>query len=70
MARWIEFMKRQGGGRVATPYNDDFLFWWSRQIISLDNYPYARIDFRGDPNMLLPTGAAYGAIGKQYFLYI
>jgi hypothetical protein len=47
--------------------NDDFFFWWRRLIIALDDYPYAGIDFRGDPDMPLPLGAAYGAIGKKYF---
>ena len=55
---------------MVTPYNDDFFFWWGRQIISLDDYPYVGIDFRGDLDISLPLGAAYGAIGKQYFLYI
>jgi hypothetical protein len=32
--------------------------------------PIRGIDFRGDPYMPLPPGAAYGAIGKQCFLYI
>jgi hypothetical protein len=54
MVRWIEVMRRQRGGRVVTPYNDDFFFWWRRHIIALDDYPYAGIDFRGDPNMSLP----------------
>jgi hypothetical protein len=67
MAQWFEVMRQKGGGRVVTPYNDDFFFWWGRQIIALDDYPYARIDFRGDLDMLLPLGAAYGAIGKQCF---
>jgi hypothetical protein len=70
MARWVEVMRRQGGGRVVTPYNDDFFFWWGRQIIALDDYPYVGIDFRGDPDMPLPPGDAYGTIGKQCFLYI
>jgi hypothetical protein len=26
MARWTEVMRGQGGGRVPTPYNDDFFF--------------------------------------------
>jgi hypothetical protein len=74
MARWIEVMRRQGGGRVSTPYNDDFFFWWRRQVIALDDYPYAGIDFRGDPDMPLPPGAAYGDIGNKFlnisfFLY-
>jgi hypothetical protein len=60
-------MRRQGRGGVVTPYNNIFFFWWRRQIIALDDYPYERIDFSGDPNMLHPPGASYDAIGKQYF---
>jgi hypothetical protein len=29
MALWTEVMRQQGGGRVSTPYNDKFFFWWS-----------------------------------------
>jgi hypothetical protein len=36
------------------------------QVIALDDYPYAGIDFRGDPDMPLPPGAAYGDIGKSF----
>jgi hypothetical protein len=67
MARWIKVMRRQGGGRVSTPYNDDFFFLWQRQVIALDDYPYAGINFRGDPDMPLPPGAAYGDIGNFFF---
>jgi hypothetical protein len=62
-------MKQQGSGRVVTPYNDYFFFWWWIQIIALDEYPYMGIYFRGDPDMSLPPGAVYGAIGN-FFLYI
>jgi hypothetical protein len=54
MAQWTEVMRREGGGRVATPYNEDFFFWWRQQVIALDDYPYAGIDFRGDLDMPLP----------------
>jgi hypothetical protein len=70
MVRWVEVMRQQGGGRVVTPYNDDFFFWWGRQIIAMDDYPYARIDSKGDLDMSLPLTVAYGAIGKQFFIYI
>jgi hypothetical protein len=69
MARWIEFMRRQGGGRVSIPYNDDFFFWWWWKVIALDDYPYAGINFIGDPDMPFPPGAAYGDIGKMFFKY-
>jgi hypothetical protein len=59
-----------GGGRVPTPYNEDFLYWWRRQVIALDDYPYEGIDFRGDPDMPLPPGSAYGDIGMSKSFYI
>jgi hypothetical protein len=56
---------------VPTPYNDEFFFWWRRQVIAMDDYPYAGIDYRGDPDMPLPPGSAYGDIGmKNFFFYI
>jgi hypothetical protein len=74
MARWTEVMRRHGGGRVPTPYNEDFFYWLQRQVIALDDYPYAGIEFRGDPDMPLPPGAAYRDIGMsiffKYFIFI
>ena len=58
-------MHRMGRGRVANPYPADFFPWWWRQIVAIDDYPYAGIDFRGDPDMPLPPGVAYGDIGKE-----
>jgi len=63
-------MRWQGGDRVPTPYNDDLFYWWRKKIIALDDYPYAGIDFRGDPDMPLPLGTAYGDIGMSMFLNI
>ena len=40
-------------------------WWWRRQIVAIEDYPYAGIDFRGDPNMPLPPGLAYGDIGNE-----
>ena len=63
--RWENVMCRLGRGRVANPYPADFFPWWQRQIIAIDDYPYAGIDFRGDPDMPLPPRAAYGDIGNE-----
>jgi hypothetical protein len=67
MSWWTDVMRRLGGGRVPTPYNDEFFFWWRRQVIAIDDYPYAGIDYRGDPDMPFPPGSAYGDIGKKCF---
>ena len=29
-------------------------------------YPYAGMDFRGDPDLVLPDGEQWGAIGKIF----
>ena len=63
--RRANFMRRLGGGRVANPYPANFFLWWRRQIIAIDDYPYARIDFRGDPDMHLLPRSAYGDIANE-----
>ena len=50
---------------MANPYLGDFFLWWRRKIIAIDEYPYEGIDFRGDPNMPIPLGSAYGDIGNN-----
>jgi hypothetical protein len=60
-------MRQLGGGIVPTPYNDDFFFWWCRQVIAIGDYPYARIDYRGDPYIPFPLSSAYGDIGMKSF---
>ena len=68
--RWADAMHRLGGGRVSNPYPADLFSWWRRQVVSINDYPYAGIDFRGDPDMPLPPGSAYDDIGnksKPYF---
>ena len=73
MAWWTEVMRWKGGGRVQTPYNDELFFWWRQQVITLDDYPYIGIDFRGDTDMPLPPGFAYKDIGTsklfKYFIF-
>jgi hypothetical protein len=63
-------MKRLGGGRVPTPHNDEFFFWWRRWVISIDNYSYDGINYKGDPYIPFPPGSTYDDIGKKCFLYI
>ena len=50
---------------MSNPYPADLFPWWWKQIIAIDDYPYARIDFWGDADMPLPLGAAYCDIGNE-----
>ena len=62
---WANVVHRMGGGRVANPYPAEFFPWWRRQLIAIDDYPYAGIFFCGDPDMPLPPVVAYGDIGNE-----
>ena len=67
IARWADMMKRLGGSEVPrTTWDDEFFLWWREQIIAVDDYPYAGMDFRGDPDLVLPPGAAWGVVGKFF----
>jgi len=63
-------MERIGGGDVPRiAFDNDFFSWWEQQIIAVDDYLYANLDFWGDPNLALLPSAAWGDIGNKYFLF-
>jgi hypothetical protein len=60
---------------VAGPiirYDDTFFDWLQPQMLMVDNYAYAGLDFRGDPDLVLPEDAQWGDLGKKYthFLFL
>ena len=54
---------RKGGGDIKGGYDDDFQAWWSQQVPAFEQFPYAGLDFRGDTELMLPPGEAWGDIG-------
>jgi hypothetical protein len=50
-------------------YNDAFFDWLRPQILMIDDYAYADLEFRGDPDLALPEGFQLGDIGKKDFLF-
>jgi hypothetical protein len=44
MSQWTDVMRKIGGGRVPTLYNDELFFWWRQHVIEIDDYPYVGID--------------------------
>jgi hypothetical protein len=35
----------------------------------VDDYAYARLDFQGDPDLVLPEDAQWGDLGKKYTIF-
>ena len=65
LSRWGDiFLRQGGGGSVQSVYDNDFYFWWERQLLALEQFPYARMDFRGDPDLVLPPRRAWGELGN------
>ena len=65
LSRWGDIFLRQGGGdTVHSVYDDDFYIWWERQLPAIEQFPYAGMDFRGDPDLVLPPGGAWGELGN------
>ena len=68
ISKWGEiFLRQGGGGSVQSVYDDDFYLWWERQLPALEQYPYPRMDFRGDNDLVLPPGGVWGAFGILVF---
>jgi hypothetical protein len=65
VCRWATLMPRHGGGRTVESFNDDFFAWLSRQIPTIEDYPYAGIDFSRDLAMPVPPGEERGEMGKS-----
>ena len=63
LSRWGDiFLCQGGGGSVQSVYDDDFYFWWERQFLALEQFPYVGMDFRGDLDLVLPPGGAWGLV--------
>ena len=69
MLRWCRLMARHVAGPIIK-YDDTFFDWLQPQMLMVDDYAYARLDFRGDPDLVLPEDAQWGDLGKKYTHFI
>ena len=53
-------------GQSTVVFSTAFFSWFRWHIITMNDYAYAGVDFRGDPDLVLPEGAQWGAIGKNF----
>jgi hypothetical protein len=51
-------------------YNDVLFDWLRTQMLMVNNYSYDSVEFRGDPDLVLPKGSQWGDIGKKYILFL
>jgi hypothetical protein len=47
-------------------YDNRFFDWLQGQVLMIEDYAYANLDFRSDPDLALPEDTQWGDIGKKY----
>jgi hypothetical protein len=65
MLRCCHLMARHVVGLIIK-YDDTFFDWLQPQLLMVDDYAYAELDFQGDPDLVLPEDAQWGELGKKY----
>jgi len=53
------------GGQSQISFSDSFFEWFNHQQMVFSKYPYARMDFWGDLDLVLLVGEQWGVIGKM-----
>ena len=57
MTRWVAVMARHPEeGEKVVRFTEAYFDWLRHQFFSVQDFPYSGIDFRGDPDMVLPQG--------------
>jgi len=71
MGRWAGLMKQLGCGEVPkTTFDDEFFLWWEQQVIAVEDYPYASMDFQGYLDIMFQPDATWGTIGTNDFSFL
>ena len=56
---WLTILIHHGGGEGGHFFMPEAAqVWWKMLQITLQ-YPYSRVDFQGDPDMVLPPGEVF-----------
>jgi hypothetical protein len=71
---WSAVLVRHSGGKGGHYFSAEAAQIWRQMPQVILQYPYARVDFRGDPNMVLPPGEAFDHRGMlslcMFFIYV
>lgn len=57
LMRWVALMAPHTGDGPVVRYTTKFFDWLGQHIVPIEDFSYARIDYRGDPNIPLLVGA-------------
>ena len=68
LVRWVAVMARHPDeGAAVVRFTDSYFHWLEDQVFAIQDFPYAGVDFRGDPDMVLPQGEQWDDRGTLFF---
>ena len=66
--RWVAVMARHlDEGTEVVRFTPEYFCWLENQVFAIQDFPYARVDFHGDPDMVLPPGEQRDDTGNFIF---
>ena len=68
LIRWVVVMARHPDeGAAVVRFSESYFDWLEGQLFVIQDFPYAGMDFRGDPDMVLPQGEQWDDRGTFIF---
>ena len=65
LMRWVAIMARHlEEGTEVVRFTPEYFHWLANQVFAVQDFPYAGVDFCGDPDMGLPPGEQWDDSGK------
>jgi len=65
---WSSLAERLRGVQTLR-FDASFLAWLDRQQLNVEGFPYAGMDFRGDPELVLPPGRNWDESGMCFLVF-
>jgi hypothetical protein len=65
LRRWFEILVRHGGGEGGHYFTEEEALIWRQTLQFILQFPYAGMDFRGDPDMILPPREVFDHRGMS-----
>ena len=57
LMRWVAVMAHHPEeGTEVVQFTPEYFHWLENQVFAIQDFPYAEVDYRGDPDMALPPG--------------
>ena len=63
MYRWCQMMIREGSGKVGHLFTEELLQQCHQLPMVIEEYPYAGMNYHGDPQMPRPPSQVWGPAG-------